>query len=283
LAADKKADSSVHSRTSGKTAVTAAVAVVGVAGIAATAIALSSQTGAHAGAQPVNPARTTTTHTAGKAVRAKRTQTPSRKVHTVSKRSPSAKPHATLDTYRKSAAAQTRWFTVESGDSLSSISGYVYGNDNDWPVLYYANENSISSPNDISVGQTLRVPALPATIPAAPASATESTSSASSDYSQTASSASSGTASTDESDSSDDANDYSGFQACVISRESDGDSQAMNSSGHYGLYQFSQSTWDAYGGNPSDFGDASVAEQNQVFDNAMADGGESNWAPYDGC
>jgi len=26
-----------------------------------------------------------------------------------------------------------------------------------------------------------------------------------------------------------------------------------------------------------------VAEQNQVFANALAAGGESNWAPYDGC
>ena len=57
----------------------------------------------------------------------------------------------------------------------------------------------------------------------------------------------------------------------------------MNSSGHYGLYQFSASTWAAYGGNPADFGNASVAEQNQVFDNAIAAGGQSNWAPYDGC
>jgi hypothetical protein len=57
----------------------------------------------------------------------------------------------------------------------------------------------------------------------------------------------------------------------------------MNSSGHYGLYQFSASTWAAYGGNPADFGHASVAEQNQVFNNAMAAGGRNNWAPYDGC
>jgi hypothetical protein len=73
------------------------------------------------------------------------------------------------------------------------------------------------------------------------------------------------------------------FQACVISRESGGDSQVMNSSGHYGLYQFSASTWAAYGGNPADFGDASAAEQNQVFDNAVSQGGESNWSAYDGC
>jgi hypothetical protein len=73
------------------------------------------------------------------------------------------------------------------------------------------------------------------------------------------------------------------FQACVIAAESGGNSQVMNASGHYGLYQFSASTWAAYGGNPADFGNASVAEQNQVFANAMAAGGESNWAPYDGC
>jgi resuscitation-promoting factor RpfB len=76
---------------------------------------------------------------------------------------------------------------------------------------------------------------------------------------------------------------YSGFQACVISRESGGDSQVMNSTGHYGLYQFSASTWAAAGGNPNDFGHASVAEQNLVFAQAYAAFGTSPWAPYDGC
>ena len=79
---------------------------------------------------------------------------------------------------------------------------------------------------------------------------------------------------------------YSGsssFQACVIARESGGNAQVMNSSGHYGLYQFSYATWVAYGGSPALFGHASVAEQNQVFNNAIAAGGQSNWAPYDGC
>ena len=57
---------------------------------------------------------------------------------------------------------------------------------------------------------------------------------------------------------------------CVVARESGGNSQVMNSSGHYGLYQFSEATWVAYGGNPADFGNASVAEQNQVFANAIA-------------
>jgi Transglycosylase-like domain len=74
------------------------------------------------------------------------------------------------------------------------------------------------------------------------------------------------------------------FQQCVISRESGGQSQVMNASGHYGLYQFSAATWAAYGGNPASFGHASVAQQNQVFANAMATpGGASNWRPYNGC
>ena len=69
----------------------------------------------------------------------------------------------------------------------------------------------------------------------------------------------------------------------MIARESGGNSQVMNSSGHYGLYQFSESTWVAYGGSAADFGHASVGEQNQVFGNAIARGGQSNWSPYDGC
>jgi hypothetical protein len=73
------------------------------------------------------------------------------------------------------------------------------------------------------------------------------------------------------------------FGQCVVSRESGGKPQVMNSSGHYGLYQFSASTWARYGGNSADFGHASVAEQHKVFATALAQGGQFNWSPYDGC
>jgi hypothetical protein len=73
------------------------------------------------------------------------------------------------------------------------------------------------------------------------------------------------------------------MERCIIARESGGSSQVMNSSGHYGLYQFSASTWAASGGNPSDFGHASVSEQQQVFRTAVAARGYSDWTPYDGC
>lgn len=79
---------------------------------------------------------------------------------------------------------------------------------------------------------------------------------------------------------------YSGsgwHQRCIIDHESGGNSQVTNASGHYGLYQFSESTWVGSGGSAADFGHASVAEQNQVFENAVAARGYSDWDPYDGC
>jgi soluble lytic murein transglycosylase-like protein len=75
----------------------------------------------------------------------------------------------------------------------------------------------------------------------------------------------------------------SAFQACVIQRESGGNPAAVNpSSGAGGLYQFLPSTWAALGhsGLPEN---ASVAEQNQAFQQEFAQSGTSAWAPYDGC
>lgn len=73
------------------------------------------------------------------------------------------------------------------------------------------------------------------------------------------------------------------YQQCVISRESGGNSQVMNSSGHYGLYQFDAPTWASGGGSPADFGHASVAEQNRVFAAVYAARGTQPWSPSDGC
>jgi len=143
-------------------------------------------------------------------------------------------------------------------------------------VIYWANDSKIHYANDIAVGQVLKIPAKPARIPNAPgelglaAVASVAAPQAVSPVYATAHATST----------------YSGgggFASCVIARESGGNSQVMNSSGHYGLYQFSASTWSAYGGSSSDFGNASVAEQNKVFNSALAAGGQSNWSAYDGC
>jgi LysM repeat protein len=180
----------------------------------------------------------------------------------------------------------TAKYVVKSGDTLASIAQRLYHSSNYWTVLYWANHREIKYANEIAAGQVLTVPAKPAKIPGAPkalapapapapmtatASSTESDSSASAPEAAPVQTQSSYTGSS------------GSFQACVIAAESGGNPQVMNASGHYGLYQFSASTWAEYGGNPADFGDASVAEQNQVFDNAIAAGGASNWSLYDGC
>jgi LysM repeat protein len=174
-------------------------------------------------------------------------------------------------------------YVVKSGDTLASIAKHLYHSPDYWPTLYEANHAAITYADEIQAGQVLTVPAKPAKIPTPQSLVpppTQATSAASSGESY--SSASTVEAAPVQTDST-----YTGssgsFQACVIAAESGGNAQVMNSSGHYGLYQFSASTWAEYGGNPADFGDATVAEQNQVFENAIAAGGESNWAPYDGC
>jgi phage tail protein X len=197
---------------------------------------------------------------------------------------------------------------VRTGDTLSSIAQRFYHSAAYWPVLYWANHGQIRYANDVQAGQVLTIPVRPVTVPAPPsalapaapapvatgAAATGATAIAydATAGSQTAGSqaatgsqaaAGQGTQSAPASDSGAQAGGGSSFRQCVISRESGGNSQARGAGGYYGLYQFSASTWAEYGGNPADFGNASVAEQNQVFDNAIAAGGQSNWSSYDGC
>ena len=186
---------------------------------------------------------------------------------------------------KPAAKTATKKYTVKSGDSLSTIAKHVYSESAAWPVIYYANRGEIKWANEISAGQQLTIPAKPAKIPAAPsqlgpaAPAPVHTESAPVSHSSTESAPASSTSTQADATYSGG----SGFQSCVIARESGGNSQVMNGSGHYGLYQFSEGTWEAYGGSASSFGNASVAEQNQVFNNAIAHGGESNWSAYDGC
>jgi LysM repeat protein len=199
------------------------------------------------------------------------------------------------------SAAPTR-YTVRPGDSLSAIAGREYHNADAWPVLYWANHHQIRWANEIEVGQVLKVPAKPGHIPAPPAQLAPPAavsahtvadvqprhSSTARVRAQSAPAPAPATAvhhSDPAPSSAGSGGPWPGgaFGACVVERESGGNPQVMNSSGHYGLYQFSESTWVEYGGNPGDFGHASVAEQEHVFMNALARGGEFNWAPYDHC
>jgi hypothetical protein len=175
-------------------------------------------------------------------------------------------------------------YTVKPGDSLSGISGRLFGDPGLWPKFYAANIKVVGAyPDQITPGERLTVklaphgetgqviqvqqaPAATAPVTTAPASVAGPAA-----YQGTAPAAYQGTA------------PGGSFGTCVRARESGGNYQATNPGGYYGAYQFSASTWAAYGGNPADYGNASPAQQDQVFANAMAQGGQSNWAPYDGC
>jgi LysM repeat protein len=206
-------------------------------------------------------------------------QTAAQKAHTA---------HVAHGAHKAKSSLPTH-YTVRSGDSLAAIAQRLYHNPDAWPVLYWANHRQIHWANEIKVGQVLKVPAKPARLPSPPSQLGPQAAPAPAPAPAQISAAPVQTAPVQYSAPAAQAAPaatYSGsgsFQSCVIARESGGNSQVMNGSGHYGLYQFSAGTWAAYGGSSSSFGSASVAQQNQVFNNAIAAGGQSNWSAYDGC
>jgi nucleoid-associated protein YgaU len=55
-------------------------------------------------------------------------------------------------------ASVPRTYTVQSGDSLSSISRTMYGTPSRWIDIYQANRDRLASENALRVGQELRIP-----------------------------------------------------------------------------------------------------------------------------
>lgn len=181
--------------------------------------------------------------------------------------------------------------TVQSGDTLSGIAASAGVS----LTKVEAANPWIKNPNLIYVGQRIDVPDGRSGItPAAPAysqaPASSSTSSESSDSSAAASgtapvssgtsSESSGTsaASSGTSAASSGGSATSSFQQCVAWRESGNNPNASSA----GLYGILPSTWASlgYSGTAQQ---ASVAQQNQAFQQLYAQYGTSPWAPYDGC
>jgi len=182
------------------------------------------------------------------------------------------------------AAKQAGDYTVQAGDTLSSISQHEYGTAADWPALWWINRGTVRDPDVIQTGQRLRVSGRPAVTAEmlraalaarpAPVVAAPVADPAPAEASAPAEAAPAPAS-------------YSGapgsFQACVIQAESGGNASAVNpSSGAGGLYGFLPSTWQALGfsGLPEN---ASVAEQNAAFQEEYAQSGASAWSAYDGC
>ena len=74
----------------------------------------------------------------------------------------------------------------------------------------------------------------------------------------------------------------SALGVCIRNAE-EGGSYAWGPGNGGGAYQFLLGTWEHYGGAASEYGSAGPAYQDQIFDNAIAAGGASNWTAYDGC
>jgi Transglycosylase-like domain/LysM domain len=178
-------------------------------------------------------------------------------------------------------SAPTVTYVVVTGDTLTHIAVNRFGDALAWHAVWQVNQATVPDPNLIFPGQALTlptvvqdaadvVPTLPPPPHASPQPIHHPRVAPVTRVPATVTHVNVG--------------GYGGFEACVVRRESGGNPQVMNRTGHYGLFQFSFSTWVRNGGSPGSFGHASVAEQDQVFANTMAKpGGANNWAPYDGC
>lgn len=58
------------------------------------------------------------------------------------------------------AVVESKFHTVERGDSLSKIAKKVYGDAMKYPVIFEANKPMLKDPNQIYPGQVLRIPEL---------------------------------------------------------------------------------------------------------------------------
>lgn len=188
-------------------------------------------------------------------------------------------------------AGTTRRYKVRGGDSLSLISEREYGNPGCWPGIYRSNKDVIgSNPDIIYPAQVYGIPSGCDERPVAryvtvSAMHVQHSSAADSEPDADGDDGSRRTVAAVRAPGpvSAPVQASSSFQACVIQRESGGNADIWNASGHWGLYQFSYSTWVAAGGDGALFGRASAGYQTQIFWNAFRLWGSSPWAPYDGC
>jgi LysM repeat protein len=168
-------------------------------------------------------------------------------------------------------------YTVRPGDSLSAIAAHAYGNGADWPAVWWANRHQVANPDVIAAGQRLRLPAsgqvpswmaraalaaVPAPAPAAPASTLQADSPAPAQAAAPAAASSDGV-------------NWAAIAAC----ESGGNWSTSTGNGFYGGLQFTQQTWDAYGGGQyaSSANLATQAQQIAVAQRVLAGQGIGAW------
>lgn len=174
-------------------------------------------------------------------------------------------------------AAPRSVYTVAAGDTLSKVSARFCGTAADYQALAAA--SGISNPDLIYPGQAIKL-ACHAVHTVADNTGTQASGSGTSGQvpAQQPPAPAAGNVGTA---------GMPAFESCVISHESGGNPQAVNSaSGAGGLFQFLPSTWAALGYASSYPGGAQTAPasvQEAAFEKLYAEAGTSPWAPYDGC
>ena len=173
-------------------------------------------------------------------------------------------------------------YTVKPGDTLSQIAKKAYGNQADWPALWWTNRHKVGNPDAIVVGQKLRLStwhprkawieraAMAASTPPAPPAAAAPAASAQQPSSLPVAA------------SSAPAPSYSGGGVnwgAIASCESGGNWGTNTGNGYYGGLQFSEGTWLANGGGQyaSTAAGASQSQQIAVAQRVLASQGIGAW------
>ena len=171
-------------------------------------------------------------------------------------------------------------YTVKPGDTLSKIANKAYGSRADWPALWWTNRHKVGNPDAIVVGQRLRLstwhPRKAWIVRAAMAASTPPTPAAPAASAQSPSSlpATSSAPSYSGGSSSGGVN-WDAIAAC----ESGGNWGTSTGNGYSGGLQFSQGTWNAYGGGQysSTAAGASRSQQIAVAQRVLAGQGIGAW------
>ena len=146
---------------------------------------------------------------------------------------------ATASTARHAAVAKSTYYTVRSGDSLSTIAQRFYHQAADWQYLYHVNAKAISDPDSITAGERLLIPA------AVPASFKPTA--------YTPKHAASAPAASTTSSGTSSSGSGSG-QSSTPSSSTDSTTVVQSAPAPQGSYSCSalEKLWDSAGGNPSD-------------------------------
>ena len=165
-------------------------------------------------------------------------------------------------------------YRVRPGDTLSQIAAHEYGRAADWPAVWWANRHQVPNPGLISVGQRLRLPGKPRVRAwLARAAQAEAASTA-------AAPAAGGQASAPVTAAGPVPASSSGVNwAAIAACESGGNWGANTGNGFYGGLQFTQGTWNAYGGGQyaASANQATPGQQMAVANRVLAGQGIGAW------